>query len=153
MLLVFALALAAQQPPSDSPRLLELPAFPDGQNHIGSYTPNAQLLAWCSGNTQADVSSCIGYIIGVIDASGMIDADFPQGPIDTSGKAPERIMIEIRDRVVVYLNALPNTRMTNPASRTVYEALVSKYPYFGKHRKDLPLRPKINSAEPGQPKK
>lgn len=144
MFWVLALALFAQQPTSKGQTGSEKLAFPDGQSQIGSYTPNAQLLAWCTGKTEADGSSCVSYINGLIDSSGMIDADFPRGPIDTTGQSPERVMIDIRDTVVAYLNSLPNTRMTEPASRSVYDALVSKYPYTGKHRNELPFRPTGN---------
>ena len=67
----------------------------------------------------------------------MADASFPKGAIET----PTYDAAELRKTVVDYLQALPNVEMTGPASRSVYEALVAKYPYSGFLKPYLPIRP------------
>jgi hypothetical protein len=129
--LVGFLATSAQ-----SPNLPPLD-LPEGDvPHIGSYTPSSQLLRWCAGTKPAEQMLCDGYISGVLNAAGMADASFPKGAIDAP-YAPD----EIRKVVVDYLQALPNVDMTTPASRSVYEALVAKYPYSGFLKPYLPIRP------------
>lgn len=125
------------------------PVFSDGLSHIGGYIPNAQLLIWCTSNDIGEVRSCDGFIEGVTNATGMIDVGFPRGPIDTSGDFSAQTPVDVRNRVVTYLNALPNRRMSSPAARSVYDALVSKYPYTGRHKQDIPYRPTSGATNLG----
>lgn len=117
------------------------PVFLDGLDHIGGYIPNSQVLIWCTSNDIAEIRSCDGFINGVVNTAGMIDVEFPRGPIDTGGDYYAQKFIDIRNTVVSYLNSLPNRRMSSPAARSVYDALVAKYPYTGPHKQDIPYRP------------
>lgn len=136
------LLLAGVQANIPTKDIAPFPKFADGVEQIGLYTPVAQLLDWCSSTKQLQLRQCNAYISGVVEASGMIEVDFPQGPIDTMRIGKLDIRDDIRKVVIDYIDALPKSRMSEAAARVVYEALVARYPYIGAHKAEIPYRPK-----------
>ncbi|WP_425505326.1 Rap1a/Tai family immunity protein [Sphingomonas piscis] len=94
--------------------------------HLGAYIPNSQLLSWCKHKQVGDWENCSSFIDGVIQATGMQDTKWPKGPIALPIPKTGRDVVPI---VVQYLEKLGSEDMSRPAVRSVYEAVVSAYPY------------------------
>jgi len=99
---------------------------------------------------QLQLDQCDAYISGVAEAAGMIDVDFPKRLVDTTQIGKFDVQPDIRKVVVDYIDSLPNSRMSDPAARSVYDALATTYPYAGAHKSQIPYRPKqAHSLEAG----
>lgn len=148
MFWLLALALAAQTGTEQPAPYIAPPKLPGGFSHVGAYMPSTQLLEWCKSQDVTEVRSCDSYIAGVVEAAGMIDVDFPRGPIDTGQGDYVKRMFDMRFRVIAYIEAMPRSNMTDPASRSVYDALIGKYFYQGSHKTELPYRQDRSGRKP-----
>ncbi|MDR6128112.1 hypothetical protein QE361_002677 [Sphingomonas sp. SORGH_AS802] len=123
----------------DSKHDVPFPAVPPDISAVGIYTPNADLLRRCTSKQAYQVLSCNYYIEGVEQAAGMVTARFPKGFVALDPSVdPTKAIVEKRQLVVDYINALPNTEMSSPAAYSVYAALVAKFPFKGFNMQSLP---------------
>ena len=96
------------------------------QAHIGGFVPNSQLLGWCKSTETADYAQCWAFIEAVVEATGMADTKWPRGRIELPDSAFGPKLIPI---VVHHLEQLDRDKMSRPAVRSVYDAIVAVYPY------------------------
>ena len=109
---------------------LVLAADAPTQAHIGGFTPNSQLLSWCKSTEAADYAQCWAFIEGVVEATGMADTNWPRGRIALPDSMFGPALIP---NVVGHIEQLPRENMSRPAVRSVYETVVSLYPYVPPH--------------------
>lgn len=101
-------------------------AEPTQPPHIGGYVPNSQLLSWCKSQEPSDFQQCWSFIEGVIEATGMPDTKWPKGPIELP---PGVLGYQLIPTVVHHLEGLGSEKMSGPAVRSVYDAVVAVHPY------------------------
>ena len=93
--------------------------------HLGAYTPNSQLLTWCKSKEPADFDQCWSFIDAVVEATGMPDTTWPKGRI----QLPDHVLgWHIIPIVVQHLEQIGPEKMSGPAVRSVYDAVVAAYP-------------------------
>jgi hypothetical protein len=94
--------------------------------HIGGYIPNSQLLSWCKSKEAGDFQTCWSFIEAVVESSGITETRWPEGPIELPPQVFGNQLIPI---VVRHLEGLAPEKMSSPAVRSVYDAVVAAYPY------------------------
>jgi hypothetical protein len=77
---------------------------------------------------------CWPYISGVIESSGITASKWPKGPIELPMGTSA---LSVIPDVVAYIEHLKPEDQTQPASESVYEAVVAKYPYKPHRLEDL----------------
>ena len=90
--------------------------------HIGGCTPNSQLLSWCRSKDESDFARCWAFISGVIEVTGMPEVKWPKGHIELPRDVYAHHMTPV---VVGYIERLNAEKMSSPAVRSVYEAVVA----------------------------
>jgi hypothetical protein len=96
------------------------------QAHVGGFVPNSQLLTWCKSNEAAEYAQCWAFIEAVVEATGMADTKWPKGRVEL----PDSVFgPKLIPTVVQHIEQLDREKMSRPAVRSVYDAVVALYPY------------------------